>query len=44
MEGPVGQELFKKMEAKGVKGLCWGGGWGFRTCNPTCAPLWCRKT
>ena len=30
MEGPVGQELFKKMEAKGVKGLCWGGGWGFR--------------
>src|ERR1700752_5264591 len=30
MEGPVGQELFKKMEAKGLKGLCWGGGWGFR--------------
>jgi TRAP-type transport system periplasmic protein len=30
MDGPVGQELFKKMEAKGVKGLCWGGGWGFR--------------
>jgi TRAP-type transport system periplasmic protein len=30
MEGPIGQELFKKMEAKGVKGLCWGGGWGFR--------------
>ena len=30
MEGSVGQELFKKMEAKGVKGLCWGGGWGFR--------------
>ena len=30
MDGPVGQELFKKMEAKGVKGLCFGGGWGFR--------------
>jgi TRAP-type transport system periplasmic protein len=30
MDGPIGQELFKKMEAKGVKGLCWGGGWGFR--------------
>jgi tripartite ATP-independent transporter DctP family solute receptor len=30
MDGPVGQELFKKMEAKGLKGLCWGGGWGFR--------------
>jgi tripartite ATP-independent transporter DctP family solute receptor len=30
MEGPVGQELFRKMEGKGVKGLCWGGGWGFR--------------
>src|SRR5947199_263759 len=27
---PIGQELFKKMEAKGVKGLCFGGGWGFR--------------
>lgn len=30
MDGPFGQELFKKMEAKGVKGLCFGGGWGFR--------------
>jgi len=30
VDGPVGQELFKKMEAKGVKGLCFGGGWGFR--------------
>ena len=30
MEGPIGQELFRKMEGKGVKGLCWGGGWGFR--------------
>ena len=30
MDGPIGQKLFKKMEARGVKGLCWGGGWGFR--------------
>jgi tripartite ATP-independent transporter DctP family solute receptor len=30
MDGPIGRELFKKMEAKGVKGLCFGGGWGFR--------------
>src|SRR2546422_6640907 len=30
MDGPIGHELFKKMEAKGVKGLCFGGGWGFR--------------
>jgi tripartite ATP-independent transporter DctP family solute receptor len=30
VDGPVGQDLFKKMEAKGVKGLCFGGGWGFR--------------
>jgi tripartite ATP-independent transporter DctP family solute receptor len=30
VDGPIGQELMKKMEAKGVKGLCFGGGWGFR--------------
>lgn len=30
MDGPIGQELLKKMEAKGVKGFCFGGGWGFR--------------
>ena len=30
MDGPVGQELLKKMEAKGLKGFCFGGGWGFR--------------
>jgi TRAP-type transport system periplasmic protein len=30
MDGPVGQELFKKLEAKGFKGLCFSGGWGFR--------------
>src|SRR5512147_1544695 len=30
MDGPVGQELLKKMEGKGVKAFCFGGGWGFR--------------
>lgn len=30
MDGPIGQELLKRMEAKGVKGFCFGGGWGFR--------------
>jgi tripartite ATP-independent transporter DctP family solute receptor len=30
MDGPIGQELFKKLEAKGFKGLCFAGGWGFR--------------
>jgi len=30
MDGPIGQELLKKMEAKGVKGFCFAGGWGFR--------------
>lgn len=30
MDGPIGQELLKKMEAKGLKGLCFGGGFGFR--------------
>src|SRR5262244_3870804 len=26
MDGPIGQELLKKMEAKGVKGFCFAGG------------------
>jgi tripartite ATP-independent transporter DctP family solute receptor len=30
MDGPVGQELLKKMEGKGLQGFCFGGGWGFR--------------
>ena len=30
MDGPMGQELLKKMESKGVKGFCFSGGWGFR--------------
>lgn len=30
VDGPIGQDLLKRMEAKGVKGFCFGGGWGFR--------------
>jgi TRAP-type transport system periplasmic protein len=30
MDGPLGGELLKKMEAKGIKAFCFGGGWGFR--------------
>src|SRR3989449_5514944 len=30
MDGPLGAELAKKMEAKGLKVLCFGGGWGYR--------------
>lgn len=30
MDGPIGQELLKKMESRGVKGFGFGGGWGFR--------------
>ena len=40
MDGPIGQELFKKMEAKGVKGLCFGGGWGFRQMQSNKRPIY----
>ena len=30
MDGPLGQDLLKTMEARGAKGFCFGGGWGFR--------------
>jgi tripartite ATP-independent transporter DctP family solute receptor len=30
VDGPIGQDLLKRMEARGAKGLCFGGGWGFR--------------
>lgn len=30
MDGPLGQELLKKMESKNLKAFCFGGGWGFR--------------
>ena len=39
MDGPIGAELLKKMEAKGVKGLCWGGGWGFRNMLSNVRPI-----
>src|SRR6266508_785344 len=37
---PIGQELFKTMEAKGVKGLCFGGGWGFRNMQSNKRPIY----
>src|SRR5215510_15835272 len=30
MDGRVGQDLLKKMDGKGVRAFCFGGGWGFR--------------
>ena len=39
MDGPIGQELLKKMEAKGVKGFCFGGGWGFRNMMSNKRPI-----
>jgi len=39
MDGPIGQDLLKKMEAKGVKGLCFGGGWGFRHMQSNKRPI-----
>jgi len=31
MDGPLGQELLKKMESKNLKAFCFGGGWAFAT-------------
>ena len=39
MDGPLGQELLKKMEAKGVKAFCFGGGWGFRNMMSNKRPI-----
>ena len=39
MDGPMGQELLKKMEAKGVKAFCFGGGWGFRNMMSNKRPI-----
>jgi tripartite ATP-independent transporter DctP family solute receptor len=39
MDGPVGQELLKKMEGKGVKGFCFAGGWGFRNMMSNKRPI-----
>src|SRR5712692_1777315 len=35
MDGPLGAELVKKMEAKNLKVLCFGGGWGYRNVMST---------
>ncbi len=40
MDGPVGQDLLKRMEAKGVKGFCFGGGWGFRHMQSNKRPIY----
>jgi len=35
MDGPLGAELTKRMEAKNLKVLCFGGGWGYRNVMST---------
>lgn len=40
MDGPIGQELLKRMEPKGVKGFCFGGGWGFRNMMSNKRPIY----
>jgi tripartite ATP-independent transporter DctP family solute receptor len=40
MDGPIGQELLKRMDAKGVKGFCFGGGWGFRNMMVNKRPIY----
>jgi tripartite ATP-independent transporter DctP family solute receptor len=39
MDGPIGQALLQKMQARGVKGLCYGGGWGFRNMMSNKRPI-----
>ena len=39
MDGPLGQELLKKMEAKNLKAFCFGGGWGFRNMMSNTRPV-----
>jgi TRAP-type transport system periplasmic protein len=39
MDGPLGAELFRRMEAKGLKGLCFGGGWGYRNVMSNKRPI-----
>jgi tripartite ATP-independent transporter DctP family solute receptor len=40
MDGPIGQDLLKRMEGKGVKGFCFGGGWGFRNMMVNKLPIY----
>jgi tripartite ATP-independent transporter DctP family solute receptor len=39
MDGPIGQELLKKMESKNLKAFCFGGGWGFRNMMSNKRPI-----
>src|SRR5438093_3687648 len=39
MDGPLGAEIAKKMEAKGLKVLCFGGGWGYRNAMSNKRPI-----
>ena len=39
MDGPLGQDLLKKMEAKGLRAFCFGGGWGFRNMMSNKRPI-----
>ena len=39
MDGPVGTELAKRMEAKGLTTLCYGGGWGYRNVMSNKRPI-----
>lgn len=39
MDGALGAELAKKMEAKGLKVLCFGGGWGYRNVMSNKRPI-----
>jgi tripartite ATP-independent transporter DctP family solute receptor len=40
MDGPIGQELLRRMDVKGVKGFCFGGGWGFRNMMVNKRPIY----
>src|SRR5262249_45888660 len=39
MDGPFGQEMLKKMDSKGVRAFCFGGGWGFRNMMSNKRPI-----
>ena len=39
MDGGLGAELAKRMEAKGLKVLCFGGGWGYRNVMSNKRPI-----
>jgi TRAP-type transport system periplasmic protein len=39
MDGPLGQDLLKKMETRGLRAFCFGGGWGFRNMMSNKRPI-----